>query len=305
MQVYTTMDFPPQARTAVALGYFDGMHLGHRAVVGGAVQVQGALPCVCTMTFDQNAPVRKRAPQLSTPSGKQRRCAALGTALYVDLPFSLLADLSPRAFVQRLLLERLGARSVFCGFNYTFGKGGKAKAEDLAALCAEYGVACHIVPPVELDGQPVSSTAIRSLLQQGRPEQAARLLGAPFSFDFAVIPGRQLGRTLDFPTINQRMPEGFVRPRFGVYYSQTRLDGIWMPSVTNIGVKPTVGSDAVLAETNILGCDRDLYGQNMEVALLEFLRPERKFASVEELKEQIGRDVAQCAGRRAPEGDAD
>ena len=298
------MDFPRQKHTAVALGFFDGLHLGHRAVVDGAVRAEGLLPCVCTMTFDQDAPARKRAPLLCTPSDKQRRSAALGVALYIDLPFTLLSDLSPRAFVRQVLSERLDAQLVCCGFNYTFGKGGRARAEDLAALCAEYGIACRIVPPVRLDGQPVSSTSIRTLLQEGRPEQAARLLGAPFSFDFPVIAGRQLGRTLDFPTINQRLPEGFVRPRFGVDVSRTRLDGVWRPSVTNVGVKPTVGSDAVLAETHILGCDRDLYGRRIEVGLLEFVRPERKFASVAELKQQIAKDVAR-AGRTEPRDAAD
>ena len=178
-----------------------------------------------------------------------------------------------------------------CGYDFRFGRGGAGDAAALKRLCAPLGIAVEVVPEFRLAGREVSSTRIRALIAQGEVEEAGRLLGYPFAVEGSVGQGNHLGRTLQFPTVNQRLQEGMVQPRFGVYVSRTRAAGRWWPSVTNVGVKPTVGSEWPVAETNLLGFSGDLYGAEIRVELLHFLRGEQKFASVEALREQIARDV--------------
>ena len=140
----------------------------------------------------------------------------------------------------------------------------------------------------------ISSTAIRRAISEGKMDAARRMMGRPYSIDFEVIHGNELGRTLEFPTINQAFPAGFCVPAFGVYASVAQVDGQYLPAVSNVGVKPTIGSDGILAETNIIGCDKDLYGERVQVFLLEHLREETRFPSVERLKEQMIKDREQA-----------
>lgn len=172
----------------------------------------------------------------------------------------------------------------------------------LARLCGERGIEAVTVPPVEVDGRPVSASRIRRLIEAGEVKEAARLLGRPFTLDFNVVGGQKLGRLLGTPTINQPLPAHFVRPRFGVYASSVEVDGRVTHGVTNIGVRPTVGADAPLAETWIADFTGDLYGKAVPVSLVQFLRPEQKFESVEELQRQILRDGREA--RRAVLGDS-
>jgi riboflavin kinase/FMN adenylyltransferase len=182
---------------------------------------------------------------------------------------------------------------VFCGESFKFGKGAAARAKDLAALLPS-GVTAHVEPTVDVLGLPVSTTRIRGLLEAGDMQNAAKLLGRPYLLDFEVSHGNRIGRTLSWPTINQVFPERFVLPRFGVYASVTYVAGRPHRSVTNVGVKPTVGSGAALAETYIEGFSGDLYGEKIPVELHGFIRPELKFAGLKELKAQILADLKEA-----------
>lgn len=299
MQLYSSL-FPAAQDTAVALGNFDGVHLGHAAVIQGAVAActEGLLPTV--LTFQKN-PLQSLTgnapPRLQEEGEKARLLQKMGVALLYDLDFPEVRELSPETFVCKVLKKTLRAKQVFCGFNYHFGKEGAGDASVLIRLCREAGIEAHSLPPVEMDGAPVSSTRIRSLLEAGAIEEANRLLGRPFSFSFEVVGGRRIGRTMGTPTLNQPFPDGFILPRFGVYASMVRFGDVRTYGVTNIGVKPTVGADGPLSETWMPEYSgSDLYGWHVQTLLLRFLRPEQKFENMTALRNAILRD-----GRRAKE----
>lgn len=288
------MDFSPPAvpgLTAVALGFFDGLHLAHQQVIGRAVRAVGLAPAVFTFQTDSTAPVSKRTGLLMEEWQKEELLGRMGVRVLWSPSFCQFAHLSPEDFVNQVLVYGFQARLVCCGYNYTFGKGGSAGSEELSCLCQKAGIQCETLPAVERLGSPVSSSRIRQAIGEGDMELAAALLGRPFTLEERVETGHQLGRRLFFPTINQRFPDRFVQPRFGVYASETVINGIRYPSITNVGRRPTVGSDAVLAETHLLGTHQNLYGLRVPVSLLRFMRPEQKFPSVEELQAQVLWDI--------------
>lgn len=276
--------------TAVVLGMFDGVHIGHAAVIRAARETGLRVTLVTFTRHPASVLKNRRAPALTTPRQRERLFARLGVDVLCALDFSAVKDLSPEAFVRTVLVP-LRARYVFCGFNYTFGEGGKAGPDELARLGARFGFTAVPVPPVCDAEGPVSSTRVRVAVEGGRMEEAAGLLGRPFELEFEVVHGRALGRRLGIPTINQILPEDHVRPRFGVYAASVLVGDVWRGGVCSVGVKPTVGSNHVLAETNIFDYDGDLYGRRVRVALHAFLRPEERFDSVELLKEQMQRDT--------------
>lgn len=289
MKVYHDLT-PGAARAAVALGCFDGLHLGHQKVITAACG-PGLTPSVLTFADPLGELGGKSGGQLATKRQKLRLFDSLGVEQVYSLRFSAIRNLSPEQFVDEVLVGVCHAEKICCGFNFTFGYRGAGTAETLKALCAPRGIDCEVVPAVELAGEPVSSTRIRALVEKGDIERANRLLGRPFGFDFEVVRGRQLGRTLGTPTINQVFTPEFVLPRFGVYASLVRLNDGDYYGVTNVGVKPTVGADAPLSETWIPEYHgEDLYGENIQVELIGFIRPEVKFSGVEELQENILRD---------------
>ncbi len=275
---------------ALALGGFDGIHIGHVQVLR-AVQTDPALtPAV--FTFRDLIPAVKHTRQLTSARQQYAQLAELGIARLYLADFASLRDLTPEAFVRDILHRRLHARRVSCGFNYRFGCRGAGDSDALMRLCARYGIETAVAEPVTMDGAPVSSTRIRAAVTAGEMKAAARMLGRPYEIDFPVVHGRALGRTIGLPTINQPFPESFVLPKFGVYAAAVTIDGRRYHAVTNIGVKPTVGADGPLAETCIAGYRGDLYGKCVPVQLLQFLRPEQKFDSIELLRQQITRDAA-------------
>lgn len=289
MKVYHDLT-PGAPRAAVALGCFDGLHLGHRRVIG-AVRAPGLAQSVLTFADPLEELGGKSGGQLVTKRQKLRLLERMGVQQVYSLRFAAIKNMSPEQFVDDVLVKVCHAKKVCCGFNFTFGYRGAGRAETLQALCTVRGIACEIVPAVEIGGEAVSSTRIRALVTNGDVAQAEQLLGRPFGFDFEIVRGRQLGRTLGTPTINQVFTEGFVLPRFGVYASLVSLNDGDYYGVTNVGVKPTVGADAPLSETWIPAYNgEDLYGENIRVDLVDFIRPEVKFGSVEELQENILRD---------------
>ena len=277
----------PEGELAAALGSFDGLHLGHRQVIGNTLSAPGLRPAV--ITFQQNPSVslqKKPVPLLTTNEQKLALLEEMGVEVVYLLPFDRIRDMEPEDFVEALY-RVCRVRALSCGFNFRFGKNGRGDAGLLKELCREKGIGLSVTPPVSVAGETVSSTRIRACLEQGDVQQAGQLLGRPFGYDFEVTHGRKLGRTWGTPTINQPFPAGYVLPRFGVYASLVEVEGQKYYGVTNIGVKPTVGSDCALSETWIPEFSGDLYGKKVPVELLDFIRPERKFDSLEQLKNEI------------------
>lgn len=284
-----------QSRGAsVALGLFDGVHVGHAAVIRQAVQAAGGelVPCVFTFELRETVPDSKnRYSELLTPRQKQARLYSLGVQQILSVPFEQVKNLTGQEFFEQILLERMHARILCCGDDFRFGRGAQCSVLQLRQLCENAGVRLMVLPKIQRDGGIVSSTRIRLAVRRGEMGLARDLLGVPFTLEFEVVHGRRLGRQLGAPTLNQRFPANFTVPRFGVYASIARIGDKAYPAVTNVGIKPTVGSAEVLAETHAVGFSGDLYGKLIPVELLEFLREERKFGNLEELTRQIRQDA--------------
>jgi riboflavin kinase/FMN adenylyltransferase len=281
---------------AVAFGNFDGVHLGHQRVIADAAAAgasqQAPLGVIsfephARMHFEPDAPPFR----LMTPRQLARTVERLGAGRLYLLPFGAeMAGFSDEAFARQVLAAGLGVRHVAVGFDVTFGKG---RTGDPAAM-RRYGEALDfsvsIAPALEEDGRKISSSAIREALRQGRPGEAADMLGRPFAIEGIVQKGRQLGRRLGFPTANVLLGD-YVAPRFGVYATRTRLvDGRELPGVANIGVNPTTGEVEPRLEVWLFDFDEDIYGEIIETDLIAFLRPEEKFASIEIMVAQIRLD---------------
>ena len=281
--------------TAIAVGYFDGVHLAHRAVIEKAVSFKekGLSPMVFSFKTIKNTPEKKKgALLLQSFRQKSKSIEALGASYFLCPPFSSFMGLSPKEYAVDLLVNKLKARAVICGYDYRFGKGASGNADTLKELLEPLGVEVVAVPAIVKDGEPLSSTRIRNLLKEGRMEEANSLLGYEFTIDYEVVHGRHLGNKLGFPTINQIFPENKIAPCFGVYKTALSIDGKSYLGVTNVGRKPTVGATGFIsAETYIDNFEGNLYGRKVELSFQNFLRPEEKFPSIEALKEAIGKDV--------------
>lgn len=282
-------------KTAVALGLFDGLHRGHRAVISRAVEekANGLTPVVLTFSTDHLAPQRKQGMKRILSSSLQLQALEeIGTEV-VEMPaFERLKELSPQEFVERVLVRLLHARVIVCGFNFRFGKNAQGDVALLRRLCSSYGIALVTIPALMDGGEPVSSSRIRACLLEGKIEDANRMLGTPYSFDFEVAHGLEIGRQIGIPTINQVYPEQFLIPKFGVYASYSYLHGKRYRSITNVGVKPTIAGERLpLAETHIMGVNALLYGQHIKVSLMRYMRGERKFDSIEALSAEIHANI--------------
>ena len=286
-------------RRVIALGFFDGVHLGHGALlrrVAEAAQAENAVPCA--FTFDRSpaaALTGQKVPLLTGVEDRRRLMETLyGIRELIVAPFSLMRDMDWRDFVENYLRKELGVVHAVAGHDFRFGRGGEGNPRRLAELCAKLGIGCDIIPKVELDGITVSSTYIRALIGSGELEMAARFLGHPHVLSGTVVHGNELGRTLGTPTANLLIPEGIIAPAFGVYASRVILpDGETHPAVTNVGVRPTVNREmaGVTVEPWILDYEGDLYGKTICLELYKRLRPERRFDSVDELRAAILRNA--------------
>ncbi len=280
-------------KTAVALGNFDGVHLGHRRVLRAAAEklCAGLMPLAVVFEPHPLKMLGKPVPELLCEGAiRERLFEEIGVKLYT-LNFVLAKDMDYRDFFKEILLNELNAAFISVGYNYKFGKNRSGDTEKLRELCDEVGIELFVAEEVKLDNINVSSTNIRNAMKNGEITLANRMLGREFSYDFTVVSGDKRGRLLGAPTINQFFPEGFMVPKYGVYASRAFAYGKWYVSVTNIGLRPTVGTNSVRSETCLLGFSGDLYSQNVEVRLVEYLRPEVKFVSFEELKKQIAADA--------------
>ncbi|MDB5425317.1 MAG: ribF [Phenylobacterium sp.] len=294
-------DLPPGDRGAACtgVGNFDGVHRGHQQVIALAAKAAGELGVplgVITFDLHPRAYFRPDEPafRLMKPDQQARALEALGVDILYVLPLNPeLANMTDREFAQRVLHEGLGAAHVAVGFDNSFGKDRTGSPETMRAYGREFGFGVSVAEPVaDGEGEKFSSTAVRDALREGRPQDAAKVLGRPFAIEGAVQRGRQLGRKLGFPTANVALAD-YVTPRFGVYATRTRLpDGREIPGVANIGVNPTVdGVTTALLEVWLSDFDEDIYDQVIETDLVAFLRPEEKFESLEAMAAQVMRDA--------------
>lgn len=292
---------PDDLRGAIiALGNFDGFHLGHQAVVGRAVQqaAHERKPAIVA-TFDPH-PVhhfRPDTPPFRLTSLDQRQELFGGAGADAMLVFEFgaaLAATTAEDFIRVILAEQLGASGVVTGDDFTFGKGRGGNIDVLRSLGAEVGISAETVAPVLLDGQPVSSSRIREALQAGDPATATHLLTRPFAIRAPVIHGDKRGRELGWPTANMDMGS-YLRPAYGIYAVRARLpDGSEHGGVANLGIRPMFDPPKELLEVHLFDFDGDLYGQEVEVALHHYLRPEARFDGLEPLMAQMDADAAQA-----------
>lgn len=286
-------------KTAVALGLFDGVHLGHRAVLRAACEQRknGLVPSA--FTFEPGSVLRKAGGASGYIYGQRAKIRLLNECGVVRTdfpPFDTVCGLSGEEFASRILHERMNAAYVCCGNNFRFGRGASCGVDELRGLGQRFGFFVDIVPDVEFGGETVSSSRIRELLLSGDITSANELLGCGYFISAEVADGNHIGRTIGFPTINQHFAEGQLVPRYGVYSTDVTVNGHDYKAVTDIGVKPTVGGvTRPLAETHIIGFEGDIYGETVDVRFRGFIRPETKFGSLEELKEQIAADILKCS----------
>ena len=283
-------------KRAVALGLFDGIHLGHRAVLDLALKQEknGLQPAV--FTFNPVAVLRKSSGQdgyIYPHIHKYKMLSEYGFLCNIySADFEEICDMSGEEFSENVLVKKLNAGIVCCGNSFRFGKNASCGVEELKSFGKKYGFDVQIAEPVKIDGITVSSGEIRRCLVNGEIEKANTLLGEPYNIYTTVVHGNEIGRTINFPTINQNYSEGQLVLKYGVYFTTTYIDDIKYKSITNIGVKPTIaGKRTPLAETYILDFSGDLYNKNIRVDFNKFIRPEKKFSSVEELRKQISADI--------------
>ncbi len=286
--------------TVLTLGVFDGLHLGHQLIMQTVVERARAVSAVPTViTFDphpravlhpENAP-----PLLQTFDQKLEALSALGIEQTIVIPFTReFASVSAEAFLRDTVRDRLRASEVYLGRGFAFGRGRKGTIEFLIEAAARLGFQAKEVEEVSLRDTRISSTRIRELLTGGRVNLARRFLGRPYGVEGLVTHGDKRGRTIGFPTANVR-PHNRVIPKNGVYVTAALIEGAWRRSITNVGTRPTVTNDREPSiETHVIEWDGDLYDDVLRVRFLHRLRDERKFASLDELKNQITKDTARA-----------
>lgn len=284
-------------KSAVALGFFDGLHLGHIEVIKQTLMKPGL--CSVAFTFNNKTmlPKFKERENIISYELKSELLGRIGIDCIFAPDFADLRDLSAEEFVDRILVEKLNAGFVACGYDFRFAKGGRADANELVRICGDREIEVCVVPAVTIDGEPISSTAIRALIRNGDIVSANKLLGYELTYVLEVTEGKKNGRKIGFPTINQIIPKGMIVPKLGVYKSWTQIGNRNYPSITNIGLKPTIELEegekrAPEMETHIIGFSGNLYGRRVRVVLREYMRGERRFESLEELGKQLERDKA-------------
>ncbi len=290
---------PPHGRSVVTIGNFDGIHLGHQALVNRArecLQVDEKLAVVSFEPLPQAFFRPEMAPaRLSSVRQKLQCLAALKADVCWLMRFDLsLAQLSPEEFVRQVLVNGLACRHVVVGEDFRFGHRRAGDVSRLAALGRAAGFTVEALAPVLRDCERISSTLIRQALQEGDFERAARLLGRPFRMQGRVVPGKKLGRTLDYPTANLRV-RTLPSPVHGIFAVYVRRchssgDGPWLPGVASLGNRPTVGGDELLLEVHVFDFSANLYGQRLQVEFVAKLRDELHFPDMESLQAQMKRD---------------
>lgn len=290
-----------EIKRAIALGFFDGVHIGHGALLRKTKEraaETGAIPSVLSFDVHPDTLVfGKEVPLINSALGREdliRRLYGIDNVVFLHFNRHMMC-MPWRDFADNLI-DELNVGWIVVGHDFSFGYRGEGTAEKLRETCAERGIGCDVIPPVMLDGRIVSSTWIRSLIAAGEMEQAARYLGHPHTLLDTVHSGYHLGTKMGAPTINMHFPEGVIVPKHGVYAAKVFLeDDSEHVAVTNVGVRPTVGEgNRLTVESHLLHYSGNLYGRQARLEFHRFLRPERRFASFEQLSEQIRRDAEEA-----------
>ena len=283
-------------RYIYALGFFDGVHLGHQALLQAVKELAApGARGVITFAAHPDTLVFGKTPKLiNTPQDRVKLLKGFGMDRVVTLPFDRKMLDTPWEVFLTGMRTRYGAAGFVCGADFCFGQGGEGNAQKLRAYCEKEGLPWAVVPDQMIGAVRVSSTVIRQQLEEGKMAQAVRFLGHPHLLTGQVVHGKQLGRQLGIPTANLLLPPELAVPRFGVYAGIAHVEGSHYPAVTNVGVRPTVSGHGVTVETWILDYDGDLYDRTICLELTDFLRPERKFDSLEELKAEVNRNAVQA-----------
>lgn len=293
--ITSNLDFQLEKRSVVTLGKFDGVHIGHQKLMQRALEIGASGYETVVFTFDVSPLVKLGTRIKRTILTNEERRLLLeknGIDCLIECPFvPEIIQMKPEDFVREILVKQLRAAYVVIGPDFHFGHERAGTPELLQEMGAQYGFRVEILSKETRQDRAVSSTWIREVLQEGKIEKVNELLGYPYSVLGKVVHGRQLGRTWGLPTINQIPENGKLLPPFGVYASRTFIKGKEFFGISNVGVKPTVEVPFAGVETYLFDCDEDLYDEEAWVEFYHFVRPECKFDSVEELKEQIQRDA--------------
>lgn len=281
-------------KLAIALGNFDGIHLGHQALLQKCVALknEGFIPAALMFSKDPENCLAGMCVtrQITDNAQKEAIMKSLGIEKVIFLDFMENKDCSPKEFAD-MLKNKYNAGALVCGFHYRFGKLAKGDATLLKRLATERGMLFYKVEPVTVDNMLVSSTLIRGFIAEGNVEKAEKFLGRHFSIEAPVVEGKHLGRALGFPTVNQRFSDCSVIPAHGVYITRVYVDGVQYGGVSNVGLRPTVeNTKECNIETNILNFDKDIYGKVIRVEFIKMLRKEKKFADIDDLSRAVNRD---------------
>lgn len=281
--------------TVVALGNFDGVHVGHQQLIKNAVEfahLQGLKSAVFTFSnHPRNLGKKDAVKSIQDADEKAEFIASFGIDYLFNIPFDdSIRHLSSEDFVDKILINRFKIKQAYCGFNYRFGFRAGGNPEKLLHYGIEKGFGLHILEPFKIDGIIVSSTEIRMAIEQGNMALANKYLGRNYVIKGEVLHGNQLGSKIGIPTANLSVPEGRVVPLYGVYVTNTYVDGEKYRSISNIGKKPTIGEYDTNLESHILDFDKVIYGKEIKVEFLEFVRSEQCFDNIELLKEAIKKD---------------
>lgn len=282
--------------TVVALGNFDGVHKGHQSIIDRTVksaEAAGLKSAVFTFS-NHTRTLLSHLPSVKNILYMEEKAAIIekmGIDYLFNIPFTQeVLAMSPEAFVEEILVKTFRCREVYCGFNYTFGYKAAGTPEVLMHEGLKHGFGIHVQEPYMIDDIIVSSTYIRKLIEEGRMEECTKFMGRMYSIGGEVVVGNKLGRTIGFPTSNVMIDENMATPPNGVYITYSTYNGVKYPSITNVGVKPTVGNYNKNVETHIFNFNKELYGKHIMVEFIKKTRSEKKFDGVEALSKQIKSD---------------
>lgn len=297
MKIFNSLDEVKNIdNTVVALGNFDGVHRGHQQIIERTVksaEAAGLKSAVFTFSNHTRTLLKNLPPvkNILYAHEKAEIIENMGVDYMFNIPFTQeILQMSPERFVEEILVNTFRIKEAYCGFNYSFGYKAAGTPEVLMHEGLKHGFGIHVQEPYKIDDIVVSSTYIRGLIEEGRMEECTRFMGRMYAIGGEVVVGNKLGRTLGFPTSNVMIDESMVTPPNGVYITYCTYNGVKYPSVTNVGVKPTVGDYSKNVETHIFNFDKELYGKDIEVEFVKKTRAEKKFDSVEELSKQIKSD---------------
>lgn len=297
MEIITgTTQFEIEEETAVAIGKFDGIHIGHRRLLEEILEAKKEGLKACVFTFDPPPAVlfsKSDGRELSTREEKRILFERMGVDILIEFPMTLeTAAIRPEIFVKEILAGSMNASMIVAGADVSFGDKGSGNSRLLQEMAEENGYTLKIIEKVCYNGREISSTYVRSAVEEGNMELAEKLLGVPYPFIGTVVEGNRQGRIWGFPTANLLPGNTKLLPPFGVYYSEVLIDGKRYRGISNVGYKPTVTKETVPGlETYLYDFEQDIYGKEIEVRLLSFKRPEKRFESIEELKEQVLSDL--------------